>query len=412
MNMGINRGIIAVLAGLVWATGATAVENADSLQDAIKDGTGSGSLRLAGEYVNKADTTAPGHGLGVQLRLNYETASYRDTTGFIQLQAVVNGIEQHSHADGGDVTRDLIQDPDGERVHQAYLDNHKWENTLIRFGRQEVILDNARLVGNIGWRQQAQSFDGLLIKNTSLEDITLVGAYLNAVNTIVNTQLDLDHLILLHADYAGIEDHTVSVYSYLNEYEGSSVKDSATYGARFTGTCGEDQFVNYAIDYSVQNDYADGKDHGGDMLNLFVNFKLESVSIGGGYSRISGMDGSDKAFDTLVSTAHAFNGWADQFLATNGGGLANGLEDLYFQVGTTVNGTKLLARYHFFDTTESNAGGYDKEYGTELDLLATRKLNDDLSMQVKLALFDGVNSDEAGAKGDKDVLWVRLLYSF
>jgi hypothetical protein len=39
----------------------------------------------------------------------------------------------------------------------------QWKNdkgTLLRGSRQRIIYDNARFVGNVGWRQNEQTYDG------------------------------------------------------------------------------------------------------------------------------------------------------------------------------------------------------------------------------------------------------------
>jgi len=137
--------------------------------------------------------------------------------------------------------------------------------------------------------------------------------------------------------------------------------------------------------------------------------KAGNWKLGGGTNIISGQDGNDRPFDTLFSTAHKWNGWADQFLATNGGNLINGLQDVFVQAGTTFSGVKFLAVAHWFDTTDTNT--YDGRYGTELDFLFAKTFSKNLSGLMKFAFF---NADSAmdNPTVDETVVWVRLNYHF
>jgi len=51
-----------------------------------------------------------------------------------------------------------ILDPESEELNQAYA-QFKDHGFTARVGRQRIIADNARFVGNVGWRQNEQTFD-------------------------------------------------------------------------------------------------------------------------------------------------------------------------------------------------------------------------------------------------------------
>ncbi len=352
-----------------------------------------------------------------------------DSNAYIQLQNVTNLMEQYSFVEGthlkagGDKANDSIADPDGSRVQQAYIDVKALPDHLFRIGRQEIILDDARLIGNINWRQNGQSFDALSVTNTSFQDLKLFASYINQVNTIYLGHMDLDKLILLHADYSGIKAADISAFCYLlddddnprTKAEKRASRDSATYGLRVKGDLPVTQelMLKYALDYAHQSDFEDGDDHRADMFNTFIGAKVSMFDLGAGYSYLSGQDGHHRPFDTLFSTTHKFNGWADQFVSTNGGGLRDGLQDAYVQVGTDYMGVKLTAVYHYFDTSENEY--FDGNYGDEIDLLANRKITDNLSGLLSFAYY---SQDDEKANGylnptrDEQVFWARLHYVF
>ena len=123
-------------------------------------------------------------------------------------------------------------------------------------------------------------------------------------------------------------------------------------------------------------------------------------SAGLGLESLGGNSDPGKAFRTPLATLHAFNGWADKFLATPGAGI----DDSYVSLKVPVGKWQLTAVYHDF---AAETGGGD--YGTEIDLSAARKLTDRYSLLLKSAFF---SADSASAYTDTDKLWVMLTANY
>ncbi|MEA3465106.1 MAG: alginate export family protein [Thermodesulfobacteriota bacterium] len=412
MSMFVRVWIVVVVMVVGWVTvaGATVL---DDFTTALKTGTPDLDVLASYEYKHRDDATSPGKQFSLRTRLGYRTGTFYDVELYAQFHNLTNVQEEFRFPGGGDADRDIIADPDGNRLYKAFLDYKGVPDTLIRVGRQEIILDDARLLGNIGWRLNGQSFDAVSVTNTRLKDLKIYAGYANQVNTIFLTHVDLDHFYLLNAKYSPLEHHSISFYTYLLDTESAAdtARDCATYGFRFVGKPAP---FNYYIDYSHQSDFADGEDHDADMLNLFVGGKIASkVDLGVGYSYISGQDGNDRPFDTLYSTAHKFNGFADAFLATNGGGLTGGLQDYYVSASTKAFGCKFVAVYHYFDTVDDEA--FDGIYGDEVDLVFVKSLNKNIKLLIKYANFmqdDNASSGFANPTVDTEILTARLQYTF
>ena len=58
------------------------------------------------------------------------------------------------------------QNDDGTYLsfHEAWGQALMTENLSLKFGRQEIILDDSRIMGNVGWAQQARSHDAAILK--------------------------------------------------------------------------------------------------------------------------------------------------------------------------------------------------------------------------------------------------------
>ncbi len=153
------------------------------------------------------------------------------------------------------------------------------------------------------------------------------------------------------------------------------------------------------------------------MHSISVGIDRKPINFGAGYAYLTGADSkAGVGFDTLLSTAHKFNGWADQFLATNGGGVVNGLKDVYLYGGMDFSGSKLAVRYHWFDTTESFAGGYSGQYGREFDVLLSRKFliggRHPVTALLKYAYYNETGDQSANPTADERVLWFRMIHHY
>ncbi|MCH2176577.1 MAG: alginate export family protein [Lentisphaeria bacterium] len=378
---------------------------ADELNEKIW-GTFDGQIRLGYEFVDDDKAEKNAYSLGVRLRLGYKTEEFFGNQIYIEGHVFTDFLDDYNDKDGQNPNRAVIADPEGSRIHQLYDDITLIPDTTIRIGRQEIIVNDSRFLGNVDWRQNGQSFDAITIKNTSIENLTFFFGYIDEVETITLDNVETDGLFFGNIHYKINEDHNVAVYSYLNDSE-NDAKDTATYGVR--ANSGKKSKFHYDVSYSYQTDYADYDDTSeSDMFMAEVGGKVKEVKLLGGYHRISGQDGKDRAFDTLYSTGHKFNGWADQFLSTNGGGLTNGLEDYYIGAVTKVAGVKVAIFGHSFHTTDNNT--FDGHYGDELDLLIAKKFTDELTGLIKFAYFKQGDSD--APTEDKTMLAVRLDYKF
>ena len=66
----------------------------------------------------------------------------------------------------------VVADPEATEVNQAYLIYGGIPDTRLQAGRRAIKLDNQRFVGNVGFRQNEQTFDSATIANSTLTDLT------------------------------------------------------------------------------------------------------------------------------------------------------------------------------------------------------------------------------------------------
>ncbi len=390
-----------------------AAEKVNSLGEMFSQGELDLKARLSYEHAHfQSSPKDDANALTISNYIGFRTAEFSGISLYAQYHSTQRISSDYDDGRGHNTDEyELVADPDMTRWQQVYADFTLIPDTNVRVGRQEIILDDSRFVGNIGWRQTAQSFDAVSITNNSIEDTKLFFAYSDKVNTIWGNSVDFDSIVLMNAQFTGIQDHTLTGFIYLvdsdesvKDKKGANNKDTATYGFRANGKMND---FKYDATYAYQTDYQDTDDHEAHFGHLHGAYTIGDWTPGAGYMYIDDQSSEGIGFDTLFSTAHKFNGWSDRFLSTNGGTLTDGLQDYYLDVNTKLLGNKIVLAYHYFDDVSGN-----DDYGMEYNALVARKLSERLTASVKAAYFEG-NDDRADAYADDDVnFWVRLDYQF
>jgi len=381
VNTAVKKAILSsVLLTTMSAVAIQSAHAADTFTEAMTSGTSKVDLRLRYEQVDQDGTDLKANAYTLRTRLSHTTGDYQGLSGFIQMDDVTAfGNENYNSTQNGNGDRPVVADPTGTEVNQAYL-KYTLGDTTVKYGRQEVVLDNARFVGNVGWRQNAQSFDALSVVNTSISDLTLIYGYVNNVNTITGGDTQTEAHIL-NAGYTGLPMAKISAYGYLLDLVDAPAASSQTFGLRAAGKAdlSEGMKLLYTAEFAKQDAYQDGADTIDAAYYLIeAGVKASGITAKLGHEVLGG-DGTF-SFSTPLATKHAFNGWTDKFLDPTK--VKNGLTDTYISVAGKVAGTKLKAIYH--DFAADNGGD---SYGSELGLLAAKKYGKHYKLIAKYASY-------------------------
>ncbi|MEZ5542402.1 MAG: alginate export family protein [Pseudomonadota bacterium] len=387
-----------VLTGII-CTALTCPAGAATFTEALVSGKPELDLRLRYENVDQDNPLENADAFTLRTRLGYRTGTFRDFAAFVEMENTTAILgDDYNSTRNGKVQYSTVADPEVTEVNQSYLDYSGLRDTLIRAGRQRIVLDNARFVGNVGWRQNEQTYTGALLSNQSLPDTVLTYAYLDEIKDISGNATDV-HAHLLNASYAGLGFGTLTGYGYLIEFRDSPLLSQQTWGLRLAGATELSGFkLLYTAEFARQSDYKDGNDAiDADYRLLEIGAEVSGITGKVGYELL----GADNAFsfETPLATKHAFNGWADVFLNTPDG---QGLEDIYVLASGGIAGVKLTAVYHDF---QADTGGAD--FGTELDLLAAKKFGKHYAAGIKYASYD---ADTFAVDTDKFWLWGEVSF--
>lgn len=377
---------------------------AQSFTELVQEGDVIAELRVRYEGVDEDNAKDNAVAMTARTRLGYETASmvgFKVLAEYDHVTALQDEYNSATDFGSNDTSKSVVVDPATGDINRAQISYTSKEFGAV-LGRQRIILDNARFVGNVGWRQNEQTYDAARFDLTMVKDLTATYVYMSQVNSIKFEDQEAENH-LLNLGYQTPFGKVVSYAYLLNNKSGANDVTHDTYGLSFKGkapVAGVE--LLYAAEYAAQTQNSgvtNAKDNDAAYTFLEGGVKVSGISLLAGMEVLGG-DG-DYAFETPLATKHAFNGWADKFLSTNNSttnpddNMVNGLQDAYAKVAGSVAGIKLAAVYHDYSSDKDSV-----DLGSEVNLLAAKKFDDNFSAGIKFAQYS------AGDTGiDTDKLW-------
>ena len=362
--------------------------------------------RLRYEGVDQTGFANDADALTYRFRAGFETGAFFDTKFLLEFDHIDDLVDDFNSTTNGNIAYPVVADPQATELNRLQLTNTSLPDTTITLGRQRIILDDSRFVGNVGWRQNEQTFDGLRVQNQSLGELKLDVSYVNQVNRIFGDESaagrwegDITLVNASHPTPLG----NLTGFAYFLDMDGAATGvSSQTLGARLNGSqeLGEGRLA-YAVSYANQTDYGSSPfDYSADYYTLDARYTVNSFTFGGGIETLGG--DAQRAFQTPLAPLHKFQGWSDKFLVTP----VNGVEDIYatlaYRAGDVgfLNALNLSATYH---DLSADVGGMD--YGSELDLVASARVGD-VNVTLKFADY---SSD--GFATDTSKLWIQFDFA-
>ena len=385
-------------------------------------------LRYRYENVDHDGRDREAHAHVLRTRLGYLTGRFAGFQVLAEMENLAHVFDDKFHDLVNDkTTRAVVADPNITELNQAYLDyaGGPIPDFKSRGGRFRWKIDNDRFIGNVGFRQNEQTFDGLWVKNVSLPETEITYGYLSNVNRITGN----DHAAgdfrmnshVVHLKYTRFPFAQFSLYNYHLDYDerGAARQNSTnSTGARVWGKypieAADDLTLIYAFEFAHQKDTGDNPlDISEEYYHLNPGLKWGGWTAKIGYEVLGG-DGT-AGFRTPLATLHAFNGETDSFLATP----PRGLEDFYakvsykFRQGSLLGGFTAWAMYHEFETEQGST-----DLGDEFSFAVSKRFDDVVPgvggkawIEFRYAAFDAGKNDPENRQ-DVDKLWVTLRYNY
>jgi hypothetical protein len=392
---------------LVVVAAVCAEEGADdaSLAAALAATRPIADLRLRYEHVDQDGLPRDAVAETLRSRLGFETGKLRSWSllGEAELVWPADGHGYDSTLNG-ETGRPVVADPRSHEVNRLQLSGNVGADTSLVIGRQRILYDDHRFVGNVGWRQNEQTFDAVRVVYRPREDVTADFAYINQVNRVFGEDSPVGRFhgdsFVANVAYAAGWGKLTGVATVLDLDEAPA--DSATtLGVRYAGerAVGEGRIAALATVATQAERGANPLEYREELVAAEVVASRGHWSAGAGIELLGG-DGT-KGFSTPLATLHRFQGWADKFLATP----PDGIDDRYVTLAYTrkplgpFSSVAAQAVWHRLRAERGPVG-----YGDELDLQLQATWQRFVAM-IKYADYD---ADQFST--DTRKLWLQLEY--
>ena len=292
----------------------------------------------------------------------------------------------------GDVKQLNTSDKNGLALHQAWAKVKLSPEFAVKLGRQEIVYDDSRIFGNVGWAQQGRSHDAAIFKFGNEKYKLDFGfaynqdkeALFGNVYTVAGNYKAMQYA-WYHKDWTNLNASFLFLNNGLQDVANEELRYSQTLGTHFKFRAADAVNVSANAYLQTGKDVAD-RDLSAYLLGLDLGFKAGSgFNVGLGFEMQSGNDyngdaSENKAFTPFYGTNHKFNGFMDYFYVGNHANSV-GLIDIYAKLSTKLNEKSTLTGFlHSFSAQGEIADGIDKKLGTEIDLVYNYKLNKDVAI--------------------------------
>jgi hypothetical protein len=363
---------ISAAAGLAtFFTLATPIALAEGLQPALSAARESKpiiDLRLRSETVDQSGMSEDAHAMTLRARVGFETGKAWNTTLLAEGDLLWPLDSSYNSTVNGKTVYPVVPDAETYELNRLQLTNTSIADTTLTLGRQRINLDDQRFVGNVGWRQNEQTFDSVRVVNKAIPGVTIDLSYVDQVNRVFGKESPVGRYNgsnwLANVSYQ-MPVGKLTGFAYLLDFDEAPRDSSSTVGLRFTGERPVAKVkVTWVASFARQQERANNPlNYEADYYTVELTGTFRQYSAGAGVEVLEG-DGV-KGFTTPLATMHKFDGWADKFLATP----PNGLERRYVTLGYSKKGVGVLdtfsatAVYHRFKSDRLSL-----DYGSEIDL--------------------------------------------
>lgn len=329
-----------------------------------------------------------------------------------ELQALVQVQDVRTWGEESDTLGDFSAD--GFDLHQGYVELAFDPDLRLRVGRQEIGYLNHRLIGNVGFVEQARSFDALRLMARAFDQrLSIDVMYARVLDDLPTGSLAVDDLFAA-ALRAQIGDFFQPAFITVIDLNSGSDRVRATnglvlqselpFGLRFGieaylqaggATVGEVDTSYFAWMFAARTRFTLVDSDLAPFFEVFV----ETLSGDDDPS-----DGDERTFDTLFATGHRFHGEADFFLNIPVDTAKRGLIDTGAVLGMNLaeDAFAQVAIHAFLPMQSRDGGG---SFGQEVDLTLGVKPNPHLSLDFNYSVF--IPGDAFTADGDPE----HFIYS-
>jgi hypothetical protein len=391
---------------LALGSSASIAYAAETFEEALRQGDFIVDLRARYESVEQGGFASEAEALTNRLRVGFQTAALKGTSFLAEGVVIDDLVDDYNSTTNGETQYPIVADPaDFAAVNRLAVINKSLERTTLTFGRQRIIHDDQRFVGNVGWRQNEQTFDALRAQwaGAKLKTDLVYASQVNRVFGPDSPQGKWEGDVVLTNFAYTLPIGTLSVFDYYLDIDGVAAASTNTVGVKLAGSKPLGKLTStYALAFGQQGEAGlNAADVDADYELVEGGLNFAKFGVGLGYELLGG--NGTTAFQTPLATLHAFQGWADKFLTTPAGGIEDAYLRFSLPFGKRGKFTNVAATAVFHDY-KADTGSL--HYGEELDVQFVAR-TDRMTLTAKYADYraDGLFTDT-------DKLWLSVDYAF
>lgn len=312
-------------------------------------------------------------------------------------------------------------------LHEAWADINLVDSLSVKIGRQELVYDDHRLLGNVDWVQQGRSHDAAVLH--FVHDgwqFHLGGAYNQSAEGRFGRLYNASNYKTLSYLWVGKKFSSVQ-FSVIGLTDGVQATDTTTniayrhtYGGN--GSFTVDKFRIQATIYGQSGTDRADKTIAAYMAAVAASYSFDNLKVGVGMDILSGTDATEtkdnNTFNTLYATNHKFYGHMDYFINVPVDTKGGGLQDIYATVEyQPANKWKLYVAGHQFSLASDIANPVkpgttaEKGLGVEIDFNVSYAIAKDVMVQAGYSHLIAKETMELLKGGNKDETanWAWLM---
>jgi len=357
----------------------------------------------------------------------------RLTAGYNMYRLKMGITVQDTRVWGQDVStinKSTTADNNGLMLHEAWAEirltdtSYKKSALTLKIGRQELVYDDQRLIGNLDWLQQARRHDAAVLQFTGAAwklhagfafnqnrekasgtryDQTPPGNYPGNTNS-GSSYKSFEYLYASRSYQQGnisflfFSDQFNKFHTLTENDIPVKIWDKGNWNRITTGVYVTGEYINNtqvtAAAYYQAGKTATGQQLSAGLLSLQAMYKLsEQVSAGGGVDYTTGGESGtvSYAFDPLYGTPHKFWGLMDYFYAGSGFG-SKGLQDYYIKTKYKLSEKLQVAvDIHRFSSAstvrDASRNKLSRYFGTEMDMVCNYTLTNMIGFEAGYSHF-------------------------
>ncbi len=312
-------------------------------------------------------------------------------------------------------------------VHEAWGSFHLNSFWQVKLGRQELVYDDHRLMGNVDWVQQGRSHDALLLKYDANDwKMDVGGAFNQMQENVFGTQYVANNYkaMLWFYGQKKAENLTADILWLNDAFE----EDNTLHQTHWRHTIGGGAAYSFKKITLKGNAYwQGGKTQTEQKISAYLvafkaDYSLPSMKFTLGADIVSGDNPNDndyQAFNTLYATNHKFYGLMDYYLNIPNDTKGGGLQDFFLQWSyDATSKTNLQMTVHQFllskEVYDSNLEFLDRNMGSEIDLTMNHTINSDVNLKCGASIYLPTYSTQQIKGGDENQVsfWTWAMLSF